>query len=78
MGANGAGGMRAQSGEMTPYELEHWTAWGRRQNAARLDGKPVDVGAVGAAVPGCEWAMVSGLEWGGDSLKSEGVGQNGP
>lgn len=77
-GGNGSGGTRAQSGEMAPYEREHWRVWGRRQTAAQLDGKPVDAAAVGPAVPACGWVMGPALEWGSDSLESEGEGQSGP
>lgn len=77
-GGSGVGGMRAQSGEMAPYEQEHWRVWGRRQTAAQPDGKPGDAGAVGAAVPVCGWVTGPALEWGSGSLESEGGGQSGP
>lgn len=77
-GENGVGGTRAQSGEMAPYEEEHWRVWGRRRTAARPDGKPGDAGVVGPAVPACGWVTGPGLEWGSGSLKSEGEGQSGP
>lgn len=52
--------------------------WGRRQTAARLDGRPVDAAAVGLAVPACGWVMGPALEWGSDSLESDGEGLSGP